>query len=174
MKLKNGKELTIRKARAADAAALINYVNTVIGESDNLLMCPGEFEMTLEQEESFVEGMATSTTSAFMIGIVDGKIVSTGNISASKRKRIAHMSGLGMSVLKEYWGQGVGTYLMQALIDFARASSTIEIIQLKVKEDNTRAIALYQKMGFVDIAVVPKDLKIDGEYYGTVIMHLYL
>jgi len=174
MQLKNGRDMQIRKARKEDAAELISYVNTVAGESDNLLFGAGEFEMTVEQEENFVEGLASSTTSAFMVGVVDGKIVGVGNITTPKRKRIAHRSGLGMSVLKEYWGLGVGAHIMQALIDFAKASGTIEIIYLKVKADNTRAIALYAKMGFTEVGVIPRDLKIDGQYHDTIIMDLYL
>jgi len=174
MQLKNGKDILIRKARKEDAAEMVSYINTVIGESDNLLMSVGEFEMTVEQEEKLIESLANSTTSAFMVGVVDGRIVGVANISSSKRKRVAHQAGIGMSVLKEYWGQGVGAHLMHALIDFAKNSGTIEIIHLRVKADNTRAIALYTKMGFKEFGVFPKEIKIDGHYYDTILMNLYL
>lgn len=43
---------------------------------------------------------------------MDGRIVCVGNLSAPSRERIAHQAGLGMSVMKEFWGQGVGGCLI--------------------------------------------------------------
>ena len=174
MQLKNGKDLLIRKAKKEDAAELIRYINTVSVESDNLLFGANEFEMTVEQEEKFIESLENSKTSALLVGIVDGKIICVGNISTPKRPRIAHRGDLGISVLKAYWGLGVGAHLMDALIGFAKSTGTIEIVLLKVKADNARAIALYKKMGFKEIGVLPKDTKINGQYYDAIIMYLYL
>jgi len=174
MQLKNGMSLLIRKARKEDAAELIDYVNTVSGESDNLLFGINEFEMTVEQEEKFIENLDNSHTSALLVGIVDGRIICVGNVTSPKRERIAHKGGLGMSVLKAFWGLGVGAHLMGALIDFAKNTGKIEIIHLKVKADNARAIALYTKMGFKEIGILPMDMKIGGQYYDTIIMYLCL
>ena len=37
MKLKDGRELTLRKAEKGDAANILAYLNQIGGESDNLL-----------------------------------------------------------------------------------------------------------------------------------------
>ena len=174
MQLKNRKNLLIRKANKADAAELIAYLNTVGGESDNLLFGANEFNMTIEQEESYIESLEDSSTSALLVGTVDGKIVCVGSLSAPTRERIAHQGNLGMSVLKEFWGLGAGTQLMGALIDFAKNGKKLEVIHLQVRADNERAIALYKKMGFKEIGVYPKYTKINGEYFDDILMNLYL
>ena len=51
--LKTGETILIREASEADAEALLAYVDTVSGESDNLTFGPGEFNITLEQERQF-------------------------------------------------------------------------------------------------------------------------
>ena len=174
MQLKNGKELTIRNARKEDAAELITYINIVGGESDNLLFGANEFNMTVEQEEKFIESLTQAQTSTLLVGEVDGRIICVGNISARNRERVAHQCELALSVLKEFWGQGVGTALMKALIDFAKSTGKLEIIHLKVKADNVPAIALYKKLGFQEIGRFPRDTKIDGVYYDAILMNLYL
>ena len=173
MQLKNGKHLQVRKAKKEDAAELIAYLNKVGGESDNLLFGADAFHMSEEQEAAYIEELNTSDTSVLMVGTVDGKIVAVGNIFAPDRARIAHQGELAMSVLKEYWGQGVGTGLMKGLIDFAKNTGVLEILHLQVRADNAAAIALYKKMGFEEIGVYPKYTKINGEYFDDILMNLY-
>ena len=120
MQLKNGKDLLIRKIRKEDAAEAIQYINVVGGESDYLLRGANEFNITVEQEESYIESLENSPTSIMLVGIIEGKIICIGNISSSENKRIAHIGNIAMSVSKEFWGLGVGTHLMNALIDFAK------------------------------------------------------
>ena len=40
---------------------------------------------------------------------VGGRIVGTLNFSGGARPRTAHIGEIGVSVLKEYWGKGIGT-----------------------------------------------------------------
>ena len=174
MQLKNGKNLLIRNARKEDAAEVINYLNVVGGESDNLLFGANEFHMTVEQEEKYIESLENSPTSILLVGIVEGKIICVGNISAPKRKRIAHQGDIAMSVSKEFWGLGAGTHLMTALIDFAKSTGKLEILHLMVRADNERAIALYKKMGFQEIGMYPKYTQINGIYFDDILMYLYL
>jgi len=174
MKIKNGKSIEIRKAKKEDAAELIAYLNIVGGESDNLTFGANEFSMTVEQEEQYIESVNHSPTSVHLVGIVDGKIICVGSIFASTKERIAHNGDLGISVLKEYWGLGVGTHLSNELISFAKNSKKLEIIHLKVNADNAHAISLYKKMGFEEIGRYPNEVKIDGRYIDTILMNLYL
>ena len=174
MRLKNGSELIIREARKEDAAALISYVNTVAGESDNLTFGVGEFNKTVGQEEAYIESLAGNPSATMLVGTVDDRIICCGNIFTPHRARFAHNCEIAMSVLKEFWGLGAGTHLIEALIAFAKSTGTIEIIHLRVRSGNARAIALYKKMGFQQIGLYPKDAKINGKYHDTILMNLYL
>jgi len=174
MILKNGKHLTIRKAKKEDAQELLDYAKKIGGESDNLTFGAEGLPYTVEQEEKVLENWNKSTSSAMLVGIIDGKIVTCSAISSPAKERLAHQSSIAISVLKEFWGLGVGTHMMNALIDFAKNSNKIEILSLGVKADNAGAIALYKKCGFQEIGRYPKFFKINGVYYDEVLMNLYL
>ena len=60
----------------------------------------------------------------------------------------AHVGHLGMGLLPEYRGRGIGERLIRASIDAARVAG-FERIELTVYARNVRAAALYRKVGFV-------------------------
>ena len=174
MLLKDGKELHIRKAVKADAQEILDYLNIVGGESDNLLFGANEFTMTVEQEELFIESLRDSETSALFGGFIRDKIVCVGSALAPARERISHQCEIAISVLKEYWGIGVGTCLMTEVIGFAKESGKLEVLHLGVKAENTSAIALYRKLGFQEIGRFPRFFRIKGEYYDEILMSLHI
>ena len=71
-------------------------------------------------------------------------------------------------------GHGIGTRLITAIIDFAKDTGKLEILHLGVKADNSRAIKLYEKMGFQEIGRYPKFFKINNVYHDEIFMNLYL
>ena len=174
MKLNDGNEILIRKATKRDAQEALDYLNVVGGESDNLLFGANEMNFTLEQEEQFIESMNSSMTSVLLVGIVNDKIVCIGSLSTPFRERISHRGEIAMSVLKEFWGLGIGTHLMNELINFANCSGKLEILHLGVKADNTRAIKLYEKTGFRKTGCVPRFFKINSAYYDEILMDFNL
>lgn len=174
MKLRNGMTLQIGKATKQDAKEIIEYLNIVGGESDNLLFGANGFQMTVEGEENFISSLADKTTSTLLIGKIDNEIVCLGNIFAPQRARIAHQADLAVSVKKKFWGLGIGTCLMQSIIEFAKENGQTEILHLGVKADNIAAISLYKKMGFIEIGRYPNFFKIQGQYWDEILMNLYL
>lgn len=174
MKLRNGMILLIDKAQKDDAKQVINYLNIVGGESDNLLFGANEFTMSVEEEENFIGNLEQSKSSALLVGKIEDEIVCFGSVMASSRERISHQSDLAVTVKKKYWGLGIGTFLMQALIEYAKQSEKTEILHLGVKCDNENAINLYKKMGFEEMGRYKRFFKIGEEYYDEILMNLYL
>ena len=60
LKLANGETVEIRHAITTDADELIEYLEKISGESDNLTFGPGEFGMSVEQEENFLDNIISS------------------------------------------------------------------------------------------------------------------
>jgi len=174
VQLKDGRTLTIRKAEKTDARQLIDYMKIALDESDNLTMSANEFTMTVEQEEQFIENVNSSAASATLVGFVDGALVCVGNVSAHTKTRMAHWAGIGMSVLRAYWGMGVGTALMSEIVAFAKSTGTLEILELEVRADNAHAISIYERVGFQKFGYRPKAFKLHGEYHDNILMHLEL
>ena len=51
-------------------------------------------------------------------------------------------------MLRQFWSQGIAVKLIQELIKIAEKNPDILQIELEFIEGNTRARALYEKMGF--------------------------
>ena len=174
IKLKNSQLLTLRKATIDDAADILDYLNTVGGESDHLLFGKDEFKLTVKQEQTFIENINNSENSIMLLGIIDDQIVSVSQISTVNRQRIAHNCELAISVRKAYWGCGVGSANMEYLIEFAKVCKSIKNINLSVKEDNLSAIHLYKKYGFEQVGVHKNYFNINGQYFDEILMDLHL
>ena len=172
--LKNGQSMIVRRPVPSDARNMIDYLNTVGGESNNLLFSKNEFELTEEQERAHIDKVNSDPNILMIVGTVNGTIISAAQIHSPVRKKIAHNSEVCISVRKEYWGKGVGTAIMGELIRHARERGTIRNISLGVKASNSNAIALYEKYGFVKIGVHKDYFNVDGNYDDEILMDLHL
>lgn len=65
-----------------------------------------------------------------------------------KSPRRAHAMTLGIGVIREWQGKGVGTALLGGLIELADNWLNVFRLELTVYTDNQPAIALYRKFGF--------------------------
>ena len=172
IKLKNDKEMLIREAESHDAGLLIEYIERVSGETNFLSFGPGEFEMSEEEEADYLSGCAERDHCLYLLAFVDGNMVGTLHFSSRNRSRIIHVGDFGITVQKAFWGFGIGNVLMDALIDWATASTVIKKINLKVRTDNQRAIQLYLKKGFTVEGVMKMENFVDGKYYDIMLMAL--
>ena len=69
-----------------------------------------------------------------------------------------HRAEFGISILKEYWGFGIGRALINACVQCAKEAGYVQL-ELDVVADNTRAIALYQSVGFQEYGRNPKGFR---------------
>jgi putative acetyltransferase len=76
------------------------------------------------------------------------KVVGNIGLIQATNPRRAHTAHIGMSVHDEYHNQGIGTMLMDAVIDLADNWLNLKRLELEVYVDNEPAIHLYEKYGF--------------------------
>ena len=174
IKLKDGQQLILRKPVVEDAKRMVEYLNIVGGESDNLLFGKDEFRLTVEQEMKYIENISNDANILIILGIINDNIVSVAQISSPNRKRIAHNSDVSISVKKEYWGNGIGSAVMEELIRFAREHDKIKNISLGVKASNHRAIAMYEKFGFKKVGLHKDYFNVEGNFDDEILMDLYI
>ena len=84
-----------------------------------------------------------------LMALVDNRVA--GNITVWQRDnpRIKHIGYLGMMVDPRYWGMGIGSRLMEAILDIADNWLNLKRVELEVNTDNPIAVHLYEKFGFV-------------------------
>lgn len=154
--LKNGKTAVLRNGVASDGRAVLENFNLTHAETDYLLSYPDEISFDPEKEGQFLEQKAASANEVEMIALVDGRVAGTAGIDAvGTQYKVRHRAEFGISVLKEYWGLGIGRALLDACIKCAKEAGYAQL-ELTVVAENTRAIALYQKAGFVEYGRNPR------------------
>lgn len=174
IELPKNQTVLLRKASVVDASAMIDYLNIVADETDNLTFGSQDMPITLEGEIEYLKTLETSTSAAHFV-VVDGdRILATANIASKPRPRLAHVATIGISVLKEYWHQGIGNHLMRTMIDWAKSTGVITKINLTVRSDNQSAIALYKKFGFSYIGTFHNEMRIKDRYVDIDAMELIL
>jgi L-phenylalanine/L-methionine N-acetyltransferase len=140
--------ITIRAAEPTDAAA----ISALIGSEG---VFEGTSQLPLMPVASRVERYAKmDVNNLALVAVVqpaEGEQV-VGNLGLfvlNPSLRRMHVRGLGIAVHHNWQGQGVGQRLMTAAMDWADNWAGILRIELNVFADNTRAIALYERHGFV-------------------------
>jgi RimJ/RimL family protein N-acetyltransferase len=173
-KLKNGKDYVIRKAKTEDAEKLLEYLNTIPNESDNLTFGPNELTFDIEERKAFINTCENCESRYFVIAEYEGKIIGNLNFSGETKPRTKHKGEFGVSVLKEFWGNGIAYELIKGLIQWAKEGGKIKKINLLVREDNERAVKVYKKLGFEVEGLIKRSFFIDGRYYSAYYMGLII
>lgn len=164
--------IDILEGKPEDAKAVIEFTKKIGSETDNLTFGAEGLEVTLEQEALFLKEMSENPRALFLCVWEDNNLIGTGTLIGMS-KRMSHRAMLALSVLKSEWDQGVGSKIMERLIEFAKEIG-IDIINLEVRKDNKRAIHLYEKYGFRHIGTLPAFFKIEDEYIDFEEMYLDL
>ena len=122
----------------------------------------------LAQSTEFVLGMIAKGNPIF-VAVVDDKVVGWCDVVRVERPVHAHVGVLGMGLLPEFRGQGYGKALITAVLADAHRVG-ISRVELTVHADNNRAIALYEKVGFVREGVRRDAACIDGRFIDSILM----
>lgn len=154
--LKNGKTLLLRHGTAADGEALLRVFNQTHAETDYLLTYPDENSFTVEQESDFLQALANSVNEIEILAFVDGVLTGSAGIEAIGSKcKVKHRADFGISILRDYWGMGIGRALTAACIECAQAAGYAQL-ELTAVAENAGAVALYRSMGFEEFGRNPK------------------
>lgn len=163
-KLKDGRNAVIRSPRDEDIQGVLDYLYTSAGETDFILRYPEECsKYTAEGEKALFDRVNQSDNEAMLVCLVEGKIAGNCQISWSNGIKTRHRATVAIALLSEYWNQGIGTRLFQELIRIAEENENLIQIELDFVEGNSRARALYEKMGFRITGVKPNAIRLkDG------------
>ncbi|WP_026654280.1 GNAT family N-acetyltransferase [Butyrivibrio sp. AE3003] len=154
--LKNGREALLRNGEYADGEAVFVNFNETHAETDYLLSYPDENSFDAQQEAEFLKEKTESPNEIEIVAVVDGVAAGTAGIEAVGSKyKLKHRAELGIAILKEYWGLGIGKALMEACIECAKEAGYTQL-ELNAVAENERAVALYKKMGFVEYGRNPR------------------
>ena len=173
--LKNGETVTIRVPSPEDAAGLMHILTTADTESPFLIRNPGEFDCTEEQEAALVQSVLNDPGRQWYVAEYRGKLVGQSSAAlVNRRQRCLHRGMVGFVLLKECWGLGIGSIMMENCLAWCREQG-IEQVELEVVAGNERALRMYRRFGFQVTGTRPRALKYpDGSYGDELFMIKYL
>lgn len=169
--LKNGREVFLRSPEEKDANAMLQYLKMVAEETDFLVRYPEEITKTVEEEAVFLQGQLAAERS-FMLSAFDEEQI-IGNVSINAvggQQKLRHRASVGIAVIKEYWGLGLGRQLM-VLAEEQAYRCGYEQIELGVYENNEAARSLYTQLGYEKTGRAPHAFRLkDGTYADEIMM----
>ena len=167
----------IREANIDDAKNIIEYIKKVSDETNFLISDSSERNFTVKKEREFLQNIQSSILEKMFLYEIrnefENKIVGICSIEGINKIRIKHRVDLAITVLKNYWGNGIGMALINYTIDYCKMNS-IKKIELTVRVDNERALKLYKKFGFEIEGEVKNFIYLNGNYYNCFFMGLLL
>lgn len=107
------------------------------------------------------------------VALVEDKVVGWCDALPIDRPTRAHTGVLGIGVLAEFRGRGIGTALIRETLEKARASGLTRI-ELSVRAGNAGVVGLYERFGFVHEGVQRNAVRVDGKYENLICMALLL
>lgn len=117
---------------------------------------------------AFVKENIESDNAQF-VAVEGTRVVGWADIVRGWAHAIAHTGTLGMGVLPEYRGRGIGESLLRACLEKARSKGIVRV-ELAARVDNARAIRLYERLGFEREGIKRGAMRYDGVDYDCVMM----
>jgi RimJ/RimL family protein N-acetyltransferase len=168
--LANGQTLVIRSPVEDDARTLIDYARRVSDETNYLSFSPADYTRAEPAERAALREFAGGVNRLALVGSIDDAVVSMLTFTGGSRPRIRHVGEFGITVRRSLWGLGIAGVMLDTLIGWAYTSGVVTKINLRVRTDNARAIALYERKGFVREGTLRRDICVDGRYYDHHVM----
>jgi putative acetyltransferase len=115
------------------------------------------------------EKLARHKDKITFVALNDSDIVGMAILSRRKNSVKRHTGTLTIMVQSTYQGKGIGISLLNTLFETARKEG-IELVELKCRTDNPRALALYKKLGFEIEGTLRNRVKRDGKHFDLHVM----
>ena len=138
-----GWPVIVRRAEPGDHEALHRIFSGPQAIAGTLQMPFPSAEMWRKSLSELPEGLFS------LVACVDDDVVGEISLHTSPtRWRMCHVASIGMAVRDDWQGKGVGTALMEAVLDLADNWLNLTRIGLHICVDDAPAVALYKKFGF--------------------------
>lgn len=165
---RKGNAVILRLAESGDLAAMTDYINTLSLE-DTFISFSGE-QLSIDEEKKYLDEFLDKMkkgTMAVLVAFVDDKFIGIANVSRMER-RSKHVASLGLSVKKEYRGEGIGKVMLKATLELGKGMG-IRMVELSCFANNKSACSLYKSVGFEEVGTIPEKYFYKGEYIDAIV-----
>jgi RimJ/RimL family protein N-acetyltransferase len=141
-------EFRVRQAEPSDAEQLTRLAAAVSAEPEGwLISVAGEWRSAGDERRYLKALRRYPHAAVFVAERGDGTLVGRLSIGRDPHPASTHVADVGLMVAADARRQGVGTAMLQAAMEWARAAG-VRKIELHVFPWNEAAIKLYEGLGF--------------------------
>jgi ribosomal protein S18 acetylase RimI-like enzyme len=170
-------EPTIAALTPADAAEYRRVRLRALAEQPESFRASAEDEAARSAEWWQSRLAPRSASNAAFYGGWSGarELVGLAGLLFETRPKTRHTATIvGVYVVPECAGRGLGSRLLRACIDAARADPLLEMLYLTVTSTNGTAIRLYERFGFARHGIEPRSMRIGERTFDKALMSLAL
>jgi RimJ/RimL family protein N-acetyltransferase len=162
----------VREADPADAEQLTRLAEAVSGEPEAWLISANGEWRSVGDERRYLKALRRYPNAAvFVAERGDGALIGRLSLARDTHPASAHVADLGLMVAKDARRAGVGRALLEAAVDWARASG-VRKLELHVFPWNEPAIRLYETFGFEREGLRKRHYRRAGEDVDAILMAL--
>jgi len=171
-KTKTGKKIVVRYPEMGDLEEMLVFINNLSDEK-TFVRYQGEHE-TVESEKKYLEGRLEAIKdkkAVHLLVFCKNKLIGASDIHMMDKTE-KHIGVLGISIAKNFRGEGVGKILMNLVEEEAKKKlPDLKMITLGVNSPNTVARDMYKKMGFVEYGILPNGISRGEKFENAVLMY---
>lgn len=172
---KNGTHVVLRCAVEDDAQAILELNQLLHSDGDGQVRLLEEYSATSQDERKTLRSYRDNPNWVYIVAEKDGEIIGSVHFKNGPISRLAHRGVLGIGIAPKFRSLGVGSKLLEQLIEWAETNRLIDKVSLAVVANNTRAIALYKKMGFLEEGRRVREVKYgDNIYKDDILMYRFV
>jgi RimJ/RimL family protein N-acetyltransferase len=119
---------------------------------------------------SWLEAKSSGANRLFFVVELNQTKESVGYIQVSEEAEAEKTVRFGICLANQYWSQGYGTEIIEAIEAHLRSHCGIHKVILHVDETNTRAVACYSRLGYREVGVMRRHVLVQGRLRNVVIM----
>lgn len=138
--------IVIRRAEAADAAALVDLATAVSAEPEGWLLADSGWR-SVGEERRYIRALRRHPHAALFVAVDGDDMVGRLSLTRDPNPASAHVADLGLMVAATHRRRGVGRTLLATAEEWARTSG-VSKLELHVFPHNAPAIALYERVGY--------------------------
>ena len=166
-----GKELEVRHLCSKDTdftKEFTDFFNSLVEE--NAMLVRKTKKDVSGQEKELQESLAEIKNGKEACFVVwdNGKVAGFARIR-KKKGRLSHVGVLMLAIEKDYRRLGMGKYLLNKAVEEGKKVG-VKIVRIEAFAINVPAIKLYEKLGFSQVATIPKQIEYEGELIDEVIL----
>lgn len=172
-----GKKIRLRAIEPEDVMMLYNW------ENDPSLSISNDLEAPISKHKiaHFIrqqQGAISPQEKGYLHLIIETKptemnpIAAVGSISLYNLNNYHRRTAVGMLISPLFHGRGYGKEALQLMLQYIFNDLGLHQVYAEILDDNTEALALYHKEGFLDTVVLRQWFRIEKKYVDMHILQL--